>query len=82
MTRDDMLISHIFDTNRLTIGRCYKFQCGNSTEYMGVLTTINEDVLTFHIADAESDYEGYIYPYEINAKDFYNDGTAYIIELA
>lgn len=82
MTRDDMIISHVFDTEQLTIGKCYKFQCGNATEYMGVLTTISEDMLIFHIADAETGYESYIYPYEINAKDFYNDETAYIIELA
>lgn len=47
MTKDDMIISHVFDTERLTIGKCYKFQCGNATEYMGVLTFISEDTLVF-----------------------------------
>lgn len=81
MTRDDMIISHVFDTEQLTIGKCYKFQCGNATEYMGVLIFISEDVLAFSVANIRSVYEGEMYPYEITAKDFYNDETAYVIEM-
>jgi hypothetical protein len=81
MNRDDMIISHVFDTERLTIGKCYKFQCGNATEYMGVLSFIGEDILIFHVADIVSSCDCTIYPYEITAKDFYNDETAYVIEM-
>ena len=81
MTRDDMIISHVFDTEQLTIGKCYKFQCGNATEYMGVLIFISEDILVFSVADMRSSCECTMNPYEINAKDFYNDETAYVVEM-
>ena len=81
MTRDDMIISHVFDTEQLTIGKCYKFQCGNATEYMGVLSFISEDILVFHVADIRASFECAMCPYEISAKDFYNDETAYVVEM-
>lgn len=82
MTRDDMVISHVFDMNNLKAGNCYKFKCGNSGERTGILTTITETTLTFYtINNRLTIYSCSLCPYDINANDFYNDTESYIIEL-
>lgn len=82
MTRDDMVISHVFDVNNLKAGHCYKFKCGNSGERTGILTTITETTLTFYTVNNHlTAYSCSLCPYDINANVFYNDETSYIIEL-
>ena len=83
MTRDDMVISHVFDVTKLNIGKCYKFKCGESNEKQGILTEISEQFLTFNTVSNNffHDYKCDLCSYNINANDFYNDETSYIIEL-
>ena len=83
MTKDDMIISHVFDVTKLKIGKCYKFKCGESNEKQGILTEICEQSLQFSTVSANlfHDYKCSLCSYNINATDFYNDDTAYIIEL-
>lgn len=83
MNKNDMVISHVFDVTKLTAGKCYQFKCGESGERQGILMNITEQSLTFSTASKNlyQKYECDICSYVINATDFYNDDSAYIIEL-
>lgn len=82
MTRDDMVISHVFNVNNLKVGNCYKFKCGNSGARTGILTNIKETTLTFNtVNNYITEHDCNLCPYDINANDFYNDTESYIIEL-
>lgn len=83
MNKNDMVISHVFDMTKLNVGKCYQFRCGESGERQGILTNITEQSLTFSTASKSfyHKYECTLCSYVINATDFYNDDSAYIIEL-
>ena len=81
MTRDDMAVSYVFDVNKLTVGGCYRFKCGDYVG-KGILSTISPNMLVFHVADIlDNEANCNLTTYEINADDFYNDTESYVYEM-
>lgn len=81
MTRNDMIVSYVFDRDCLELGGLYKFKYGGYTERQGVLTKISSTELEFYVSCKRSQYKCNLEPTTVLASDFYNDEEAYIEEL-
>lgn len=82
ITRNDMIVSYVFNRDSLELGGLYKFKYGNYIERKGVLTKISSTELEFYVPRKKSQYSCSLEPTTISASDFYNDTESYIEELS
>ena len=80
MNKNDMVISYVFDEEKLVVGGIYKVRYLDK-EYEGVLVEITANTLTFFVPIKKTSKTCSLEPYYVHAADFYNDDEANITEL-